>query len=235
MRWKLLRRRFSVYAPRVSVRRHMPWPLRWVLIALLFGFSAALSLWAFEFGRGLAGLDRGSKEELSKLRSENVQLRADRDKAQSIVDTAESLLKTEKATLERMVQQLKEADAANQELRSSLGFYERLMPAPGDGVAIRGLQVEVVSPGRISYRVLVTQTGKNKPEFKGKYDISLIGTMDGKAWTQQAVGGTKPLSVTQSARFEGLVEVPASAVVKTVQARILDNAGAIKSTQQAKF
>lgn len=235
MRWKLLRRRFSVYAPRVSVRRHMPWPLRWVLIALLLGFSAALSLWAFEFGRGLAGLDRGSKEELSKLKSENVQLRTDRDKAQSIVDTAESLLKTEKATQERLVQQLKEADATNQELKASLGFYERLMPAPGDGVAIRGLQVEVVSPGRISYRVLVTQTGKNKSEFRGKYDISLIGTMDGKTWTQQAVGGTKALSVTQSARFEGLVEVPAGAVVKTVQARILDSAGAIKSTQQAKF
>ena len=30
------------------VRSHLPWPLRWVVLAVAFGFSAALALWAFE-------------------------------------------------------------------------------------------------------------------------------------------------------------------------------------------
>ena len=30
MRWKLLRRRLSISAPRMIVRSHLPWPLRWV-------------------------------------------------------------------------------------------------------------------------------------------------------------------------------------------------------------
>src|SRR6185503_83 len=107
MRWKLFRRRLSVSAPRVIVTRHLPWPLRWAVIALVFGFSAAIGLWAFEFGKDIAGLERDAKEELLRLRVEVEQLREDRDKSQSVANTAESLLKAERVAQERLVQQLK--------------------------------------------------------------------------------------------------------------------------------
>ena len=70
MRIRLLRRRLTVSAPRMAVRSALPWPLRWFLLALMLGFSAALALWAFEFGRSIAGLDAGSREELKHLRAE---------------------------------------------------------------------------------------------------------------------------------------------------------------------
>lgn len=203
--------------------------------AFVLGLSAALALWAFEFGRSLAGLDRHSKDELDKLKAEITQLRVEREKAQSIADTADSLLKTEKTTLDRLTQQLKLAEATNAELKSDLGFYERLIPASGDGISIRGLQVQVLEPGKIRYLMLVIQSGKSKSEFKGRYDIAITGVLDGKPWTQAALGGSKSLSVMQSARFEGVVEVPVNVVVKTVQARILDGVGVVKSTQQARF
>ena len=78
MRWKLFRRRLSISAPRVAIRSHMPWPLRWVVLAIAFGFSASLALWAFEFGKEIAGLERTSKEELTQLRSELETLRSER-------------------------------------------------------------------------------------------------------------------------------------------------------------
>ena len=68
MCWKLLRRRLSVHAPQMIVRRHLPWPLRWAVLALGLGFSDALALWAFEFGKGIAGLDGDAKVELARLR-----------------------------------------------------------------------------------------------------------------------------------------------------------------------
>ena len=68
MRWKLLRRRLSVSAPRMIVRSHLPWPLRWAVAAVVLGFSAAIALWAFEFGKNIAGLDRHSVDELQALR-----------------------------------------------------------------------------------------------------------------------------------------------------------------------
>ena len=70
MRWKLLRRRLSVSAPRMIVRSRLPWPLRWAALAMMLGFSAAIALWAFEFGKSIAGLERGDKEELLQLRAE---------------------------------------------------------------------------------------------------------------------------------------------------------------------
>jgi hypothetical protein len=61
MRWKLLRRRLSVSAPRVIVRSHLPWPLRWAVAAVVLGFSGALALWAFETGKELAGVQADAK------------------------------------------------------------------------------------------------------------------------------------------------------------------------------
>ena len=92
MRWKLLRRRLSISAPRMIVRSHLPWPLRWIVFALMLGFSAAIGLWAFEFGKDIAGLDRNAKAELAELRIEVAKLRSEREGAQSIANTAESLL-----------------------------------------------------------------------------------------------------------------------------------------------
>ena len=79
MRWKLWRRRLSVSAPRMIVRSHLPWPLRWAVAALALGFSGALAMWAFETGKNIAGLDRDAKEELSRLRVEVAQLRDERE------------------------------------------------------------------------------------------------------------------------------------------------------------
>ncbi len=235
MRWKLLRRRLSISAPRVIVRSHLPWPLRWAVLALAFGFSAALALWAFEFGKDIAGLERGAKEELVQLRAEVQQLRQDRDRAQSIANTADSLLKAERATQDKLSQQLRQAEADVLALKADLGFFERLLPAGGEGLAVRGLQAEPVQPGQLRYQVLVMQSGKTPPEFKGRYEFQLTGTLDGRPWSFVPAGAPRPLTLRQYARAEGLLDLPANAVVKTVQVRVLDAAGAVKASQTVKL
>ena len=51
MRFRLLRRRLTINSPRMAVRSALPWPFRWAMAALVFGFCAAIALWAFEFGK----------------------------------------------------------------------------------------------------------------------------------------------------------------------------------------
>src|SRR5205085_2997140 len=63
MRFKLLRRRLTISAPRMKVRSAMPWPVQWAAAAVVLGFCGAISLWAFEKGKALAGVDHGSGEE----------------------------------------------------------------------------------------------------------------------------------------------------------------------------
>jgi hypothetical protein len=236
MRWKLLRRRMSISAPRMIVRSHLPWPLRWLSVAVVFGFSAAVAMWAFEFGKGIAGLDSDAKAELVRLRDEIEQLRDEHEKAVSIANTAESLLRAEKVAQERLTQQIKQVQSENMSLKSDLGFFEKLVPAGGaEGLNVRSLQAEQQVPGQLRYQALVMQMGRNVREFSGRYDIVLSGTLDDKPWTISQSGGPKALQVKQSVRLEGLIDYPEHAVVKVLQIKVTDGQGAVKTTQTVKL
>ena len=225
MRFKLLRRRLTISAPRMKVRSAMPWPLRWASAAIVLGFCGAISLWAFELGKDLAGVDHGDREELSRLREDVVKLREERDRIQSILNTSGSAMTVQRAAQERMVSQIRVLETENRALREDLGFFEKLMPASGtEAVAIRGLQAEVLSGTQLKWQVLVIQAVKNAPEFRGKLEVSFSGTLEGKPWTMQLPGGAQPLQFKQYRRVEGMVDLPAEAVVKNVSARIVEGA-----------
>ena len=240
MRFKLLRRRLSISAPRMIVRSHLPWPLRWVMYAVALGFSAAIALWAFEFGKDIAGLDRGSKEEVTRLRTELDGLREASGRAQAIANTADSLLKAEKVAQERLAAQLKQAEAENLALKADLGFFERLLPvgggaASGGALVVRAFQVEPAAGGQLRYQLLVMQNGKPSAPFEGRYEMTMSGELNGEPWSAGLPGGAKPLQVKQYARVEGRIDHPEGAVVKTVQVRVLNGSGAVMATQMAKL
>src|SRR5262249_19720243 len=117
MRFKLLRRRLTISAPRMKVRSAMPWPLRCAGVAIVLGFCAAIGLWAFELGKDLAGVDREAKEELVRLREEVVGLRRERDRVQSIINTSSSAITVERAAQERLAVQIRTLEAENRTLR----------------------------------------------------------------------------------------------------------------------
>jgi hypothetical protein len=234
MRWKLLRRRLSVSAPRMIVRSLLPWPFRWALGALAMGFSAALALWAFEFGKDIAGLDRRTNEELVALRAELKNLHAKFDEARQVANTADSLLKAERAAQERLGQQLRTLESDKQALQSELGFFQRLLPTGSEGLQVRGLQAEVPMPGQLQYRMLLVQQAKDA-EFSGQYELVMAGQLDGKAWSMALPGGPRKMAVKQVARVEGTVEHPPSAVVKSVQVRIMDGRGTVRASHTTRL
>jgi hypothetical protein len=236
MRWKLLRRRFSISAPRMIVRSHLPWPLRWAVVALTLGFSGALALWAFEFGQDIAGLDRDAKEELTRLRIEVAQLREEREKALSIANTADSLLKAERAAQDKLIQQVHQVEGENLALKNDLGFFQRLLPSAGAvGVTIRGLQAQAVTAGQLRYQMLVVQPGKSVPELNGRYEMTLTGSLDGQPWTQPQLGGPRALQLKQYLRLEGMVDYPSEAVVKAVSVKVTDAQGGVLATYSVKI
>jgi hypothetical protein len=224
MRFKLLRRRLTISAPRMKVRSAMPWPIQWATAAVVLGFCGAISLWAFEKGKEIAGVaDSSSREELVRLRDDVEKLRAERDRVQSILNTSGSAITVERAAQERMAAQVRTLEAENRALREDLGFFEKLTPSSGTGaVAIRGLQAEVLAGTQLKWQVLVIQPVKNAPEFKGRLELSLSGTQDGKPWTMPLPGGGQPLQFRQYRRVEGMVELPPQVVVKNVSARVVE-------------
>lgn len=235
MRFRLLRRRLTISAPTMAIRSNMPWPLRWLAVALMLGICAAVGLWAFEFGKDIAGLDSNAKEDLAKLKVEVLQLREDRNKAQSIANTSGSLLTAEKAVQDRLLSQVKQLESENRALRDDLGFFEKLMPVGNnEGVAIRGLQAEMLGAQQVKWQVLVIQPTKNAPEFNGKLELILSGTQAGKPWSLPLAGGAQAVQVRQYRRLEGVLDLPPQVVVKTLSAKLTEGV-ATRALQTIKF
>lgn len=242
MRFRLLRRRLTISAPRMSVRSALPWPFRWAVLAIVLGFCAAIGLWAFEFGKDIAGLEKGSKEEMVRLRAEAVSLRQEldkakelRDQAQSVANTAGTLVTAEKAAQQQLVAQVQQLELDNRRLRDDLGFFEKLIPTSGnDGVSIRGVQAEVVGATTVKWQVLVIQASKNAPEFAGQLELSFSGTLNGRPWAGALPDGPRALVVRQYGRVDGEFELPTQVILKLVTAKVSDASG-VKSTQSIKL
>ena len=226
----------------MAVRSAMPWPFRWAVLAIVLGFCAAIGLWAFEFGKDIAGLDRGTKEELVQLRTQvaamqaqAASLQAAQDKAQSIANTAATELTAEKAAQVRLLSLNKQLESENRSLRDDLGFFERLIPSTGmQGMSIRGLQAEVLNGRELKWQVLVIQAVKNAPEFKGQLELSFNGVQNGKPWSGSLPAGAQAITLRQYGRVEGAFELPLHTVVKSVSAKVMDGP-VIKATQSIKL
>lgn len=235
MRLRLLRRRLTISAPRMSVSSALAWPLRWALLALVLGFCAAIGLWAFEFGKVIAGIDEGVKEELLRLRVEVDSSRREREVAQSVADTAQTLLTAEKSAQSHMAAQIKQLELDNLALRDDLGFFEKLLPLSGpEGLGIRGLQAEVLRERQLKWSVLLFQSRKSPAEFQGALELSVVGLLNGKPWSAQVPAATQTVQFKQFGRFQGLLDLPAQAVVKSVSVKVLEGS-VVKATQSVNL
>lgn len=214
----------------MAVRSSMPWPLRWLAAAIVLGFSAAVALWAFEFGKDIAGLDRHAQAEVQQLRREVVRLREELDAARSVSSAADSLITTERVAQQQLQQQIRALEGENQSLRADLGFFERLLPSQtGQSLDIRGLHAEPGGPGQWRWQVLVIQPGRQTPDFEGTLEITLSGTLAGQPWTL-ASPVRQPVSIRRYLRQEGTISVPAQVAIRSVTARVLQGA-TVRSTQ----
>jgi hypothetical protein len=233
MRFRLLRRRLTISAPRMAVRSTLPWPLRWLLGALVLGFSGALALWAFEFGKEIAGLEQDTRGQLQRLRVEHQQVLAEMSALKSVANTADSLLLAERSAQEQLKQQLRTLEDENRQLSADLAFFEQLIPGAGTGaIRVRGLRVERSSDTQLSWKVLLMQSERQPPAFSGQLALSLIGTLDGRPWRLDAA--PLPVSLRQHLRLEGQLDLPATAVLKSATVRLMQ-AGAEKASHTQKL
>jgi hypothetical protein len=215
----------------------MPWPLRWLILALMMGCSAALALWVFEFGKEITGLDRDARTELASLREEVQRLRSEQDRALSVANTADSLLKAAQTTQESLAARVKSLEAENLALTRDLGFFEKLMPSRDDGkpLALRGLQIQSDGPNRLRYQALLMQAVGRSGTVKGRYDMTLTGSQDGRAWTQTVNKPGQAIEMKQYQRLEGVIDLPVGVVVKQLEIKVLDTDGKLQASEVARM
>ncbi len=226
----------------MSVRSALPWPLRWAAAAVVLGFCAAIGLWAFEFGKEIAGVDDGRVEYLARLERDVSELKQqlsgmkeERDQALAMANASTTMMTAEKAAQERLSTLNKQLEADNQRLRDDLGFFEKLIPTVGsEALAIRGLQAEVQDGRQVKWQVLVIQPLKNAPEFNGRLELSFTGLQAGRPWSANLPGGAQAIKLRQYARAEGVFDLPPQTLLKGVSVKVMDG-NVVKATQSIKL
>lgn len=232
----------SVSAARMTVRRHVAWPLRLGALLTILLASTALGVGLVKVlspsDSGLRGMLAFDSDEIVELQRQLAEVTQERDRLRAANNASESRLNIERSALAQLASQVRSLEMDNARLQDDLAFFENLsLPGTAGGVAIKRLLIEPDEvPGHMRYRILVTQGGKPDAEFHGVLQLIVTLQRGGKAaiinLPSDAAVPQKSYEVRfrRYQRLEGSFSIPAGAIVLQVQARVLQN-GAVRAQQ----
>jgi hypothetical protein len=241
-----LRQRFGIAAPKVAVRTHVPWYLRWLLLAVLGAFAVALAAWMYEAGRRYSGFDRGEVETaLAAARSELEASRTELARLRALANAADSKLSIERTAQQKLAQQIRALEADNARLREELAIFESMLSsdaAAAATVSIVRFKVEPdAAPGEYRYRLLLLAPSTRRTrEFQGRFELVVNLTEAGRGAiitfpaSADADAAAFRLAFRHFQRVDGTFRVNAQARPESVQVRVYET-GTVqpKATQSA--
>lgn len=245
-RFRKLRQRFGIAAPTVAVRTQVPWYLRWLGLAVMIAFSAALAVWMYDAGRRFAGFDRSEVEqEMNAARSELGKLREELERLRAVANAADSKVSIERTAQQKLAQQIKGMEQENARLREELAIFESMLSSEAASAApLSVLRFKVdpdVLPGEFRYRVMLLAAGARRgKEFQGKLELVVGLTEDGRSamitvpGTGDADAANFRLGFKHFQRIDGIFRVSPKAKLASVQLRVYETGSAEpKVTQNA--
>lgn len=233
----------SISAPKMTIKRHLPWPLRAIFLAVVVGLGGAIAMWAYDLGRNFAGLNpTGMKDQVVALSEQVRKLGAERDQLSTTANAAESQLNIERSAQTQLAGQIKTLESENAKLKEDLAFFESLLPTNigVQGITIQRLKAEIIAPNQLRYRLLVIQGEKGAREFTGNLQLSVTVLQSGKSAIinfpeQNAADLARyKLAFKYYQRVEGVLTLPEGATIKAIQARVLDR-GQMRTQQSVNL
>lgn len=231
--WRRVRRRFSISAPRMSVRTHLGWPWRVAIALGLVALVAGMWWWGFDFGQIFGGFHRKETErQLVAARTEADRLGEEAAALRQANAALESELAMTRGVQASLTRQVTELTAEAQEAKEELAFLQKLVSDSSKqvGVSIPRLVVERSGDDAWNYSVLVVRGGTPRDDFQGR--LSLAATVaspqedDAGAQTTILLPDDQPdLAPTLKLRFkyyqriEGTLRVPAGTQVRSLTVR----------------
>lgn len=245
-RFRFMRRRMTIAAPKMAVRTHIPWYWRALFWIVVLSISLAMAEWIYDAGRKFAGFDRSEvRQELSDLQASAQRLTAENARLAAENNAAGSRLSIEQTAQHRLGEQVKALALENTRLREDLALFEGMVAADRkEGTfAINNFKVEV-DKGRLRYRMLLSRGartgsilgGNQEPEFSGRIEFQLTkeGSAEGgmiKLPTNEEAGADNyRVKFRYFQRMEGELALPAGPPPKQIQVRLLEG-DKVKATQ----
>jgi len=229
-----LRQRFGIAAPKVSVRTHVPWYLRWLGLAVALVFSVALAAWTWDAGRRFAGFDRSEVEQdLAAARAETAKLREELERLRALANAADSKVAIERTAQQKLAQQIRSLEQENGRVREELALFESMLSsetAVAAPLSILRFKVEPdLLPGEYRYRLLLLASGPRRGrDFQGRLELAVGLTEDGRSaiimvpGQAEAEGPAFRLAFKHFQRIDGSFRVSPKARVGSVQVRVYE-------------
>ena len=239
--WRL-RQRFGITAPKVAVRLHAPWYLRWLAIVLLLAAGGILSFAIYEAAVGFGWRERfAQQQERAALQSALDAARTELERLRFLSDAAESKLSIERTAQQKLAQQVRSLESENAKLREDLAIFEAMLAGNSRGaapLAIRRFTVEPLAKGEYRYRLIVLASGMARSPFRGRYELLVrtAGAGRGAIMTLPETGESGAaafgLEFKHFQRVDGTFQVPGSARVETVEVRVYETgSGQVRASE----
>jgi hypothetical protein len=224
------RRKFGSSAPRLSVRPHIPWYVRWA-ITLPFIFAAGgLIWWAYDSGLELAGFHRGlAEKELDGLRERVAFLEINNKELLIKTDSYSRQSQINQAAMQETAKQVQMLNDENLRLQEDLAFFQNLPLTTGAqaGLSIHRLKVEADAlPNEYHCRFLLVQNVQRVGnEFKGRMRLLVSAELAGKKVVLQfptEVATEDSLSFKFYQRIERPFKLPPDHILRSVEVRVYE-------------
>lgn len=228
-----IKRKFSISAPRLAVRPHVPWYVRWAITIPFILAAGMLVWWAYDSGLELAGFHRGlAEKELDTLRDRVATLESENAKLANLLASGERQAQIEHSAMQETANQVKSLNEENAQLKEDLSFFQNLPLTAGKEaeLSIHRLKVEPGSlSGEYHCRLLLVQNVQQRgKEFQGSVQLLASGERDGKKVVIQFPQenpndiAAHQLSFKYYQRVDRVFTIPQDMRLESVEIRIIE-------------
>lgn len=237
--WRKIRAKIGIRSEKMAIHSHVPWYVKFGGYGIAMGVAAAVAWFVVDNRYRITGFNR--EETVQQIAS----LTADKQKLQQLFDVAksqlndnQSLLKIERSSQAELSKNMTQLQDENASLKEDLGFLRNIMSAGSvpEGISIANLKVEADAlPNEYRYRLLLTQGGQRKQDFKGKVQViariqqSTVQTTLSfppdselkESKESKAVEQKNQIEFRYYQKIDGRFKIPEGAQLKSVQIRVL--------------
>jgi DNA-binding transcriptional MerR regulator len=231
--WRKIRSKIGIRSQRVAIRTHTPWYIKFGGYGIAMGVAAAIAWVIVDNSYRITGFSREeAKQQIATLQADNAKLKQSYDSAKSQLNEKESRLKVEQSSQAELARNVVQLQDENASLKEDIGFLRNVMSSGTvpEGLQVQNFKVEADAlPNEFRYRLLLTQGGQRKQDFKGK--VQIIARVQSPGQAQQTVlsfptdDALKQSAGTIEFRFyqkiDGRFTIPEGAQLKNVQVRVL--------------
>jgi len=178
MRWGLGRRfrsSFGIGSSRMAIRSQLAWYWRWILNLLMMAAVAGIVWWLVQNSYRITGFNVDeARQQIATLGEENARMKRDLEASKATLIERDRQLQIEKASQTELARNVAQLQEENASIKEDLGFLRKLMSsgATPEGLGVSDLKVEREGhSSEYRYRMLLTQGGQRKQDFKGRVQI----------------------------------------------------------------